>query len=179
MTPWYLQYLSNFYVCFSGLLVICELHINYREHDCYAAGTKTKLMTGNDNVMSPSTSACMIAKCFEHLIFVALTAFEKEKENNSTGNFLILHEEDLVDLNQSLKLVWVQTSEQHHAASPYGCNLRGTTECGHVSPALLCLDFYVLTAGMKSNKFLLQLLGLREKRKRKSRKLLGSVKRRE
>lgn len=50
----------------------------------------------------------MIAKCFEHLIFVALTAFEKEKENNSTGNFLILHEEDLVDLNQSLKLVWVQ-----------------------------------------------------------------------
>ena len=47
---------------------------------------------------------------FSYIGFVALTAFERENYViiDSAGKFSILREEDLVDLNQSLKLVWVQ-----------------------------------------------------------------------
>lgn len=46
--------------------------------------------------------------------FVALTAFEKESyvTTDSAGNCSVLHEEHLVDLNQSLRLVWVQVCER-------------------------------------------------------------------
>lgn len=37
--------------------------------------------------------------------------------------------------------------ERHDAAPADGGHLRGTPQRGHVSPALVCLDFYVLTAG--------------------------------
>lgn len=37
--------------------------------------------------------------------------------------------------------------ERQDAASSDGGHLRGAPQRGHVSPALVCLDFYVLTAG--------------------------------
>ena len=36
---------------------------------------------------------------------------------------------------------------RQYAASSDGGHLRGAPQRGHVSPALVCLDFYVLTAG--------------------------------
>lgn len=46
--------------------------------------------------------------------FVALTAFEKESYviTDSAGKCSVLHEEDLVDLIQSLRLAWVQVCER-------------------------------------------------------------------
>lgn len=53
----------------------------------------------------------------------------------------------------SISALALRAPENRDAASSDGGHLRGTPQRGHVSPALVCLDFYVLTAGKTRGSF--------------------------
>lgn len=53
----------------------------------------------------------------------------------------------------SVSALALRAPENRDAASSDGGHLRGTPQRGHVSPALVCLDFYVLTAGKTRGSF--------------------------
>lgn len=109
---WWFGFLVWFGV---GLFVffVIQTSTDYFHWACSRRPVRDKLHEDGDLLSQTRSLIARLCWCrllsSKHIGFVILTAFEKGNcvITDSAGKFLVLHE-DLVDLNQSLKLVWVQ-----------------------------------------------------------------------